>query len=67
MQLVKWRPQGAACVAIQPLVFGKPERGPVTLVLGSGIQVSEKTKWEVGVGQAFSQFHSGFQISEVFQ
>ena len=67
VQLVKRCPQSAARVAIQPLVFGKPERGPVALVLGSGVQVSEETKWEAGVGQTFSQFHSGFQISGVFQ
>lgn len=67
VQLVKRRPQGAARVAIQPLVFGKPERGPVALVLGSGVQVSEEIKWEAGVGQTFLSFIMDFQISGVFQ
>ena len=61
VQLVKRRPQGAARVAIQPLVFGKSECGPVALVLGSGIQVSEETKWEAGVGQTFLSFTVDFR------
>lgn len=35
VQLVERGPQGAACVAVQALVPGQPEHGPVVLVLGS--------------------------------
>lgn len=44
VQLVEWGPQGAACVAVQALVPGQPERGTVALVLGSSVQVSGETK-----------------------
>lgn len=45
VQFVERGPQRTACVAIQALVPGQPERGPVALVLGSGIQVSGKPRW----------------------
>lgn len=45
VQLVERGPQGTARVAIQALVPGQPERGPVALILGSGVQVSGKAGW----------------------
>lgn len=47
VQLVEGRPQCAARVAVQPLIQRQPECGPVTLVLGTRIQVS--AGW-MGVG-----------------
>lgn len=44
VKLVEWSPQGAARVAVQALIPRQPERGPVALVLGSGIQVSVKPR-----------------------
>lgn len=40
--LVKGSPQGAVCVPIQFFIFGQTKEGPVTLALGSCIQISEK-------------------------
>lgn len=50
MQLAERGPQGTARVAVQALILGQPERGPVPLILGSGIQVSGETKvgWKEG-------------------
>lgn len=45
VQLAEWCPQCAARVAVQPLIPGQPEGGPIALVLSSGIQVSEETRW----------------------
>lgn len=39
MYLVKGSPQGAIRVPVQFFVFGQTEERPVTLTLGSGIQV----------------------------
>lgn len=48
VQLVERGPQGTACVAVQALVPGQAECGPVALILRSGIQVSGKPRygWE---------------------
>lgn len=40
--LVKGSPQGAVCVPIQFFIFGQTEQRPVTLALGSRVQISEK-------------------------
>lgn len=42
MHLVEGRPQGAVCVSVQFLIFGESEERPVTLALGSGIQIPER-------------------------
>lgn len=59
VQLAEWRPQGAGRVAVQALIPRQAERGPVTLILGSGIQISGKPQCrQEGRGQELG-FHMG--------